>query len=343
MLIEPTGRETSPTLPSRSWSQQHLQRRNSWWLAAAVSVHLAPGIHSTRYRTRRHPHPSWSVTSRPCHRHPSQNRYVGGAVRYGILAQHLEQNGWALHNLGSLPHINIAGAISTGTHGSGNTLGGLASSVRALQFIGPTGDLVDVKAGDPGFDGMAVALGAFGPITRVTLAIQPSYRVRQDTYENLPWDRVLHDFDDVMGMAYSVSLLSKWTSPTVEHLWVKSLLSEPVVNAEEYGATRSAVAAADNMNPFGVEGAWCGRLPHFRLGCTHPATGRSPPGRRIRGIQFGRGTESLSPMPSAVRKASRLASTPTPDRGRHPRFCSVKPRRWCGGSRRCSRRRAVRF
>ena len=48
---------------------------------------------------------------------------VGGGVRYGELAQYLQAEGYALHNLGSLPHISVAGACSTGTHGSGVTNG----------------------------------------------------------------------------------------------------------------------------------------------------------------------------------------------------------------------------
>ena len=190
---------------------------------------------------------------------------VGGAMRYGVVAAYLEEHGLALHNMGSLPHISVAGAISTGTHGSGNRLGNLASAVRGLQFIGPDGDLVDVRAGDPGFEGMVVGLGAFGPITRVTLAVQPSYRMRQDAFVDLPWDRVLDGFDEVMGLGYSVSLLSKWTAPRVQHVWIKSLLDQPTATAETLGAAESTEPAADNMHPFGVEGGWFERLPHFRL------------------------------------------------------------------------------
>ena len=68
---------------------------------------------------------------------------VGGATRYGVVARHLEDNGLALHNMGSLPHISVAGAVSTGTHGSGDGLGSLSSAVRGLQLIGPSGDPVD--------------------------------------------------------------------------------------------------------------------------------------------------------------------------------------------------------
>ena len=190
---------------------------------------------------------------------------VGGATRYGILARYLEDNQLALHNMGSLPHISVAGAISTGTHGSGDRLGTLSSAVRCLQFIGPSGDLVDVRAGDPGFEGMVVGLGAFGPITRVTLALRTSYRMRQDAYLNLSWQRLLDDLDGVMGASYSVSLLTRWTSSSVQHVWVKSLLDAPIVTADHLGVEPAPGQAADNMNPFGVEGPWCECLPHFRL------------------------------------------------------------------------------
>lgn len=190
---------------------------------------------------------------------------VGGATRYGVLARYLEDNGLALHNLGSLPHISVAGAISTGTHGSGDRLGSLSSAVRGLQFIGPSGDLVEVRAGDPGFQGMVVGLGAFGPIARVTLAVQPSYRMRQDAYLNLSWQRLLDDVDGVMAASYSVSLLTTWTAPAVQHVWVKSLLDGPIVTADQLGVVPAPPQAPDNMNPFGIEGAWCDCLPHFRL------------------------------------------------------------------------------
>ena len=54
---------------------------------------------------------------------------VDGAVRYGELAVRLEADGFALHNLASLPHISVAGACATATHGSGNRSGNLATAV----------------------------------------------------------------------------------------------------------------------------------------------------------------------------------------------------------------------
>src|SRR5712692_1449231 len=85
---------------------------------------------------------------------------VGAATNYGVLAAHLQRMGWALHNMASLPHVSVAGAIATGTHGSGDRLGNLATAVAALEIVCATGDLMMLRRGDPGFDGVVVALGA---------------------------------------------------------------------------------------------------------------------------------------------------------------------------------------
>ena len=87
---------------------------------------------------------------------------VGAGTRYGVLAVWLEQRGWALHNLGSLPHISIGGAIATGTHGSGNGNGVLATAVRGIDYVDAAGELRSVRHGDPDFDALVISLGAVG-------------------------------------------------------------------------------------------------------------------------------------------------------------------------------------
>ena len=149
---------------------------------------------------------------------------VGAATNYGVLASHLHHAGWALHNMASLPHVSVAGAIATGTHGSGDRLGNLSTAVAALELVSATGDLVTIRRGDPDFDGAVVALGALGIVTRVTLDIQPEFEMRQDAYEGLPWDTVLSDFDAVMSAGYSVSLMTSWSEPNVTRLWIKTHL-----------------------------------------------------------------------------------------------------------------------
>ena len=63
---------------------------------------------------------------------------VSGGVSYGVLAERLAAGGWALATMASLPHISVAGAIATGTHGSGDRTGSLAAAVAGLRVVGPT-------------------------------------------------------------------------------------------------------------------------------------------------------------------------------------------------------------
>ncbi|PPH04282.1 FAD-binding protein [Rathayibacter sp. AY1C1] len=201
---------------------------------------------------------------------------VGGATRYGVVAAHLHSNGYALHNMGSLPHISVAGAIATGTHGSGDRNANLSSAVSALELVTADGSLRTIRRGEPGFEGVVVGLGAFGIVTRVTLDIQPTFDVRQDAFVDLPWERVLDDFDAITSSAYSVSLMTHWSSPIVEQLWLKTKVaagSVADVDATHLGAVAASASlfavsegVDSNLNPFGGSvGPWSERLPHFRL------------------------------------------------------------------------------
>ncbi len=201
---------------------------------------------------------------------------VGAGVSYSILAEWLQRQGHALHNLASLPHITVAGAIATGTHGSGDRNGTLASAVTALELVAGDGSLVRVARGHDDFDAMVVGLGAFGIVTRVTLEIQPSFDMRQDAFVSLPWDDLLARFDAISAAAYSVSILTKWSGETVDRLWLKTRLVEgrqAAAPAEGLGllpgpAFVTPVEGDDpvtRLNPFGgVAGPWSERLAHFR-------------------------------------------------------------------------------
>lgn len=199
---------------------------------------------------------------------------VGAGTRYGVLARWLDDRGWALHNLGSLPHISIGGATATGTHGSGVGNGGLATAVRGLEYVDAAGDLQTVRHGDPDFAALAVGLGAFGIVVRVTLAIEPGYRMRQDVHTGLTWDAFLADPDAVLGAAYSVSVFTTWVDEQVGDVWVKSRMDAVGVipGASPRAGTAALVGSTDNLTVQGAEGAWCDVLPHFRLDST-PSNG----------------------------------------------------------------------
>ncbi len=213
---------------------------------------------------------------------------IDGGIRYGELATFLHDRGWALANLASLPHISVAGACATGTHGSGVDNGNLATAVRAMQIVVASGDIVEVaRDDDPDLmDGLTIGLGAFGIVTRLTLAVEPTFAVRQHVYEHLQMSTALDKMDEIMADGYSVSLFTTWRRPDIEQLWRKVRVTsvggddEPVPTGSYFGA----VAATRNMHPIadlsadpctqqlGVPGPWHERLPHFRMGFT-PSSG----------------------------------------------------------------------
>jgi len=198
---------------------------------------------------------------------------VAAGTRYGVVAQALHERGWALRNMGSLPHINVAGATQTATHGSGDANGVLTTGVRALRYVGADGDLHDVHRGDADFAALAVGLGAFGIIVAVTLDIVPAYRLRQDVFHGVTWDAALADIDAVTGAGYSVSVFTRWDAESIGFVWVKTRLGRdddpvPAVLADgrREDALVSPLGAGDNITEIGgVPGPWLLRLPHFRL------------------------------------------------------------------------------
>src|SRR5437870_5960398 len=105
---------------------------------------------------------------------------VAAGVTYGKLCPHLHAKGFALHNLASLPHISVAGACSTATHGSGEKNGNLATAVSALEFVTATGDVVKLsRVRDGGrFRGAEAGMGAVGVITKLRLDVKPTYRMQ---------------------------------------------------------------------------------------------------------------------------------------------------------------------
>ncbi|MGN6743551.1 MAG: FAD-binding protein [Amnibacterium sp.] len=206
---------------------------------------------------------------------------VTGGTRYGVLAAALDEAGFALHNMGSLPHISVAGATATGTHGSGVGNGNLSTAVRGLELVTPDGELRRVTADDPELAGSVVALGMLGPAVRVTLAIEPRYLVRQDTYRGMSWDTLLGSFREVAGGAYSISVFTNWVEHDVEQLWVKRRVDteDAQVDDEYYGAIRDreerpelVPGVTDNLTRRGVVVPWHFGLPHFRLD-TPPSAG----------------------------------------------------------------------
>jgi xylitol oxidase len=211
---------------------------------------------------------------------------VEAGVRYGTLGEHLHAKGYALHNLASLPHISVAGSIATATHGSGVTLGNLATVVSGLEFVTAAGEVVTLTREKDGeqFLGAVVHLGGLGVVTKVTLDIQPTFQVKQDVYENLPFAELEKNFEAIMSSGYSVSLFTDWQKNVISEVWVKTRVTDgKVVKAgpELFGAklaTRNLhpirdLAAENCTDQMGVPGVWHERLPHFKMNFT-PSSGK---------------------------------------------------------------------
>jgi xylitol oxidase len=216
---------------------------------------------------------------------------VDAAMRYGQLAPYLDSKGFALHNLASLPHISVAGACATATHGSGVKNGNLATAVAGMEFITAGGDVLTLSRAKDGEDFRAavVHLGGLGVVTKVTLDIQPTFKMSQDVYENLPLSQLSNHFEAIVGSAYSVSLFTDWQKKLISEVWLKRRIETgvtPDANAKRapanfYGATLAqknlhpiAELSAENCTEqMGVPGPWYERMPHFRMGFT-PSSGK---------------------------------------------------------------------
>ncbi len=210
---------------------------------------------------------------------------VGGGVTYSELALYLDAEGFAVHNLASLPQISVAGAIATATHGSGNTNGNLATAVSGLELVTAAGEVLtwSRERGGEGFLGAVVGLGAVGVVTKVTLDVQPAFQVSQVVYENLAIDRLEHHLDQVFASGYSVSLFTDWQNHRIGQVWVKRRVEAgkvPIFAPDLLGAPQ----ATQNLHPLpghsaescteqlGIPGPWYDRLPHFRINFT-PSSG----------------------------------------------------------------------
>ncbi|MEJ7755330.1 MAG: D-arabinono-1,4-lactone oxidase [Nocardioidaceae bacterium] len=115
-----------------------------------------------------------------------------------VLNRTLAPAGLAMSNLGDIDRQTVAGAISTGTHGTGARLGGLATQVRGLQIVLGDGSVVQCSAAERPdlFSAARVGLGALGVLTAVTLQCEPSF-VLHAREEAMAIDAVLGDFDEM--------------------------------------------------------------------------------------------------------------------------------------------------
>ena len=139
----------------------------------------------------------------------------------------LHEAGYALMNWSSIPHATIIGSCATATHGSGDRNRNLANMVSALELITAEGESIQLSREAHGdkFNGMVVALGGLGVVTKLTLKLLPTYFIQQDYYLNLPLADLVEHFGDIMSRGYSVSLFTEWQNKKIDVVWIRRKLS----------------------------------------------------------------------------------------------------------------------
>ncbi|HEY0533078.1 MAG TPA: FAD-binding protein [Actinoplanes sp.] len=204
---------------------------------------------------------------------------IDGGIRYGELAPLLQSQGLALHNTASLPHISVAGAIATATHGSGARNANLATAVSSIELVTGDGSLITLDRDSPDFAGAVVHLGALGVITALTLDVQPTFDIRQYVYDDIPRASISTSLLDMLADGYSVSLFTDWKGLDANMAWLKRRADDPI-SGDWFGAHPAdgprhpvpGMPAANSTEQHGVPGPWHTRLPHFRMEFT-PSSG----------------------------------------------------------------------
>lgn len=202
---------------------------------------------------------------------------VGAGWTYAELGAPLHGAGFAVSTMAALPHISVAGAVATATHGSGWSNGNVATTVSAFEFVRADGEVVRLGREDgERFRGAVVHLGAIGLVTKVTFDIVPAFDVAQHVYLGLEQKDLEAHFDEILGAAYSVSVFTNWRDPGFTQVWLKrrvdSAMEAPP--SDLFGAlpadrevhpiiTEDATPCTPQQ---GVVGPWHERLPHFKAG-----------------------------------------------------------------------------
>jgi xylitol oxidase len=207
-------------------------------------------------------------------------------ISYRELTEQLNAAGFALRSMASLPHLSVAGAVATATHGSGDANGNLATVVSGLELITADGSIRTLRRDTAAeeYRGCVVGLGSLGLVSALTLDLVPAFSIRQYVYEGLPAAMLQSHFDEIFGSAYSVSVFTNWRDDRHGQVWLK-------IRDEERDAWQppprwmDATLADRQVHPvpggdpdhatqqLGVPGPWHQRLPHFRPEFT-PSSGQ---------------------------------------------------------------------
>ena len=150
--------------------------------------------------------------------------WLGAGVSFGELTEVLQENGLGLLNVLSYPHINVVGAVVTGSHGGGYDKQSMANYVTAMQIVDAKGNLRDLEKGkDKDFEQWIHAFGTLGVITKIKMDTVESFSVTKCIYENLYWEKALKEpalLNDIMHLGDYLSFFTDFKEPRWSSVWV---------------------------------------------------------------------------------------------------------------------------
>ncbi|WP_182113054.1 MULTISPECIES: D-arabinono-1,4-lactone oxidase [unclassified Actinotalea] len=167
---------------------------------------------------------------------------VGAGIRLRALNRELAARGLALENLGDIDRQSIAGAVSTGTHGTGARLGGLATQVVGVRLVGADGEVREADASrDPGlFEAARLGLGTLGVLTALTLRAVPAFSLlaREETWD---LDDALDAMDGPDGWVATTDHVDVYWFPFTRRALVKRNQRVPAGTGPALGTARRLV------------------------------------------------------------------------------------------------------
>ncbi|MES1970851.1 MAG: D-arabinono-1,4-lactone oxidase [Pseudomonadota bacterium] len=138
------------------------------------------------------------------------------------LTEALWAEGLALANQGDVNPQSLAGAMGTGTHGTGRDLGNLSTFARGFRLIGPTGEAVwcDETTSPDLFQAQRISLGLFGIATEILCDVVPAYHLAE-RIEKKPWGEIRERFDELVEQERHIEF---WLFPHAESAILKTLV-----------------------------------------------------------------------------------------------------------------------
>src|SRR5262249_35139229 len=156
--------------------------------------------------------------------------YAGTQLK--VLNAELERRGLSLHNMGDIAEQTLAGAASSGNHGTGGVVAGLAAQLAGFQLVTGTGDVLDASPSQHAdlFALGRVGLGALGILTTVTFGVEPLFLLEAHE-QPMSWDDALGSFDELADESHHCDMY--WFPHTDRMLTKRNLRLDADVSQSE--------------------------------------------------------------------------------------------------------------